>query len=104
MFSGHIGIDVLWLLFIKFIWKNIFEHSSKFATKIILNVGLKWYKCYFESVISLFLKVLYDFSPYLFLPLNISTQKSSKNLLCCQRLNKGCLVLVGSSRTGIVQC
>lgn len=41
MFSGHIGIDVLWLLFIKFIWKNIFEQRSKFATKVILNVGLK---------------------------------------------------------------
>lgn len=51
-------MDVLWLLFMQFIWKNIFEQSSKFATKVILNVDFKWYKCYFESVNSVFKSII----------------------------------------------
>lgn len=40
-----------------------------------------------------------DFSQSLFLPLNISTQKSSKNLLCCQKVER---VLSGTRRNRVM--
>lgn len=91
IFSGHIGMDVLWLLFMQFIWKNIFEQSSKFATKVILNVDFKWYKCYFESVNSVFKSIMWS----LFLPLNISTPKELQKL---NMLSKFEQILSGTCR------